>query len=89
MAMQYLLLLMSNTERMEWVNEPYARSTKVNGHCMLLERSFCANLWVKILSQNFRWNLMTSVRLIQECNNRHDHCIHFLGIRVRLIEVSL
>ena len=34
------------------------------------------------------WNLITSVRLIQVGNNRNDHFRYFLGVRVRLIEVS-
>ena len=51
------------------------------------------NLWVAV----FRicvvwhvgwWNLITSVRLIQVGNNRNDHFRYFLGVRVRLIEVS-
>ena len=36
-----------------------------------------------------KWNLMTSVRLIQVGNNRNDYFTYFLGVRVRLIEVSL
>ena len=51
------------------------------------------NLWVAV----FRisgvwhvgwWNLITSVHLIQVGNNRNDHFRYFLGVRVRLIEVS-
>ena len=34
------------------------------------------------------WHLITSVRLIQVDNNRNDHFTYFLGVRVRLIEVS-
>ena len=34
------------------------------------------------------WSLITSVRLIQVGNNRNDHFKYFLGVRVRLIEVS-
>ena len=34
------------------------------------------------------WHLITSVRLIQVVNNRNDHFRYFLGVRVRLIEVS-
>ena len=34
------------------------------------------------------WNLITSVRLIQVGNNRNDHFRYFLGVRVRLIQVS-
>ena len=34
------------------------------------------------------WSLITSVRLIQVGNNRNDHFGYFLGVRVRLIEVS-
>ena len=34
------------------------------------------------------WNLITSVRLIQVGNNRNYHFRYFLGVRVRLIEVS-
>ena len=40
----------------------------------------CLACWV--------WNLITSVRLIQVGNNRNDHFRYFLGVRVRLIEVS-
>ena len=51
------------------------------------------NLWVAV----FRisgvwhikwWNLITSVRLIQVRNNRNDYFRYFLGVRVRLIEVT-
>ena len=31
---------------------------------------------------------ITSVRLIQVCNNRNDHFRYFLVVRVRLIKVS-
>ena len=34
------------------------------------------------------WNLITTVRLIQVGNNRNYHFRYFLGVRVRLIEVS-
>ena len=34
------------------------------------------------------WSLITSVRLMQVGNNRNDHFKYFLGVRVRLIEVS-
>ena len=34
------------------------------------------------------WNLITSVRLIQVGNNGNDYFRHFLGVLVRLIEVS-
>ena len=34
------------------------------------------------------WNLITGVRLIQVGNNRNDYFRYFLGVRVRLIEVS-
>ena len=34
------------------------------------------------------WNLITSVRLIQVGNNRHDYFRYILGVRVRLIKVS-
>ena len=34
------------------------------------------------------WSLITSVRSIQVGNNRNDHFKYFLGVRVRLIEVS-
>ena len=34
------------------------------------------------------WNLITSVCLIQVGNNRNHHFRYFLGVRVRLIEVS-
>ena len=34
------------------------------------------------------WSLITSVRLIQVGNNRNDHFKYFLGVHVRLIEVS-
>ena len=51
------------------------------------------NLWVAIfrISGVWRvgwWNLITSVRLIQVGNNRNDYFRYFLGVRVRLIEVS-
>ena len=34
------------------------------------------------------WSLITSVRLIQVGNDRNDHFKYFLGVCVRLIEVS-
>ena len=36
------------------------------------------------------WNLIESVRLLQVGNNRNDHFryMYFLGVHVRLIEVS-
>ena len=34
------------------------------------------------------WNLIKSVRLKEVGNNRNDHFRYFLGVRVRLIEVS-
>ena len=34
------------------------------------------------------WHLITSVRLIQVGNNRNDHFRYFLGVCVRLSEVS-
>ena len=51
------------------------------------------NLWVAVFRIScvwhvVWWNLITSVRLRQVGNNRNDHFRYFLGVRVRLIEVS-
>ena len=51
------------------------------------------NLWVAIfrISGVWRvgwWNFITSVRLIEVGNNSNDHFRYFLGVLVRLIEVS-
>ena len=52
------------------------------------------NLWVAIFCISGVWHvgwwnsIITSVHLIQVGNNRNDHFRYFLGVRVRLIEVS-
>ena len=50
----------------------------------------CLACWVvEILIKRTLVILITSVRLIQIGNNRNDHFRYFLGVRVRLIEVSV
>ena len=51
------------------------------------------NLWMAIFRISVVWhfgwwNLITSVRLVQVGNNRNDYFRYFLGVLVRLIEVS-